>query len=542
MDRLRISNLRCLKDTGMINLKPISLLVGANSSGKSSFLRTFPLLRQSAETKTLSGLLLNEGDVNFGFFDEALHKNADPAELRIEFGVEIKSILYHGVRFNSFIDGSLALNCELSYAKRSKDQHYPYFKSVRLILTDNIPNDRIEITGNEDGKITVFKVNGYDALADASHLKIRVGRGIIPTLIRVVDDDLDDGSLVSGEEIWESTSFNKKLISLTYNLFHGKTSAETRLATLRTVTIGTSVRMLASMKSIGSSFWKKSVSLWNEESPEFLSLRDLLLAKSVNTLLNAVSIHVTELARSVNYFAPVRANVERDYLSRDVAVGNVDPAGINVAMVLAALSTAELKNFQSWMQKHFGFDIYPRSVADGARIALRMSEENSGNTFNLADMGFGFSQMLPFLVQIWLLVIREPSRNRNLVPWHRRALQRSFIVAIEQPELHLHPALQAKLADLFVATAKLGMDKGVPVRFFLETHSPVIIERIGALIENKNIDSDHVQVLLFEKNRELIDCYASSVRSVKFDENGVLQDWPYGFLSAPSLPFPPAVG
>ena len=47
MDAIRIENLRCLADTGLIDIKPITLLVGANSSGKSTFLRAFPLLRQS---------------------------------------------------------------------------------------------------------------------------------------------------------------------------------------------------------------------------------------------------------------------------------------------------------------------------------------------------------------------------------------------------------------------------------------------------------------------------------------------------------------
>jgi len=47
MDAIRIENLRSLTDTGFVELKPLILLVGQNSSGKSSFLRFFPLLRQS---------------------------------------------------------------------------------------------------------------------------------------------------------------------------------------------------------------------------------------------------------------------------------------------------------------------------------------------------------------------------------------------------------------------------------------------------------------------------------------------------------------
>lgn len=47
MNAICIENLRCLTDAGLLEIKPITLLVGTNSSGKSTLLRTFPLLRQS---------------------------------------------------------------------------------------------------------------------------------------------------------------------------------------------------------------------------------------------------------------------------------------------------------------------------------------------------------------------------------------------------------------------------------------------------------------------------------------------------------------
>jgi predicted ATPase len=46
MDSIRIQNLRCLSDTGFIQIKPITVLLGQNSSGKSTFLRVLPLLKQ----------------------------------------------------------------------------------------------------------------------------------------------------------------------------------------------------------------------------------------------------------------------------------------------------------------------------------------------------------------------------------------------------------------------------------------------------------------------------------------------------------------
>ena len=48
MDSIRFKNYRCFSDTGNLEIKPLNFLVGANSSGKSSVLKFFPLLKQSA--------------------------------------------------------------------------------------------------------------------------------------------------------------------------------------------------------------------------------------------------------------------------------------------------------------------------------------------------------------------------------------------------------------------------------------------------------------------------------------------------------------
>src|SRR5215813_10678011 len=72
LEAFGVKNLRCLTDTGLIALKPITVLVGRNSSGKSTFLRAFPLLRQSVETARNSPILwYHERYVDFGSLKDA---------------------------------------------------------------------------------------------------------------------------------------------------------------------------------------------------------------------------------------------------------------------------------------------------------------------------------------------------------------------------------------------------------------------------------------------------------------------------------------
>lgn len=88
---------------------------------------------------------------------------------------------------------------------------------------------------------------------------------------------------------------------------------------------------------------------------------------------------------------------------------------------------------------------------DSAKIHFYRS--STPNAIAPSNMGIGFSQMMPLVASAF------GSENR--------------LIAIEQPELHVHPALQTELADLFVQSAK---ERGN--RFLLETHSEHLILRL----------------------------------------------------------------
>jgi len=80
---------------------------------------------------------------------------------------------------------------------------------------------------------------------------------------------------------------------------------------------------------------------------------------------------------------------------------------------------------------------------------LNLVDMRSNTIVSHRDVGIGVSQVLPVLVTSYA------SQNQ--------------IVAIEQPEIHLHPALQADLGDVFIQSA-LGVGKN---RFLIETHSEI---------------------------------------------------------------------
>jgi hypothetical protein len=119
---------------------------------------------------------------------------------------------------------------------------------------------------------------------------------------------------------------------------------------------------------------------------------------------------------------------------------------------------------------------------------------------NIADVGFGVSQVLPIVVA---LIAAEPGQ----------------LVYIEQPELHLHPRAQVQMAHLLAAAAKRG------VRVIAETHSSLILLTVQTLVAEGAISPEEVSLNWFERDAK----GATQITLAEVDENGAYGPWPEDF-------------
>ena len=96
-------------------------------------------------------------------------------------------------------------------------------------------------------------------------------------------------------------------------------------------------------------------------------------------------------------------------------------------------------------------------------------------------------------------------------------------ILIEQPELHLHPAHQRKLADFFVAMSNNG------IQLILETHSEYLITRLRLLVAQETLLPEKLKII-FSETKTRKGAKMLSFREAKTDKYGKLDYWPKGFF------------
>jgi AAA ATPase-like protein/uncharacterized protein DUF3696 len=180
-------------------------------------------------------------------------------------------------------------------------------------------------------------------------------------------------------------------------------------------------------------------------------------------------------------------------------IGEDDPISISV-YVNDSIGPEELDMIQHRMS----------AIPIKSRVAIR--EEKTGIELMPQDVGVGISQTLPVI--IGALHVKEG------------------LLAIEQPELHIHPALQVAIGDLFISCIQKSQ-----VCFLLETHSEHLMLRFLRRIRETDEDDlppgkdplnpDQLAVYYVEQSEAGV-----SLFSIRVSKDGEFIDyWPKGFFS-----------
>lgn len=199
--------------------------------------------------------------------------------------------------------------------------------------------------------------------------------------------------------------------------------------------------------------------------------------------------------------APVRSQPRRTY---NPIRQFRDTEGEYVPSYLASLSRLYSDEWSALKKKLEAFgktaglfdeisiDSLGQGAGDPFQVRIRkFGKELKGRDRNLIDVGYGVSQALPLLTELF-----RPDAPR--------------VFLLQQPEVHLHPIAQAALGSLFCSIAS---DR----QLIVETHSDYIVDRVAMDVRDKKtgLKPEDVSILFFERGE-----LDARIHSLRLDDMG----------------------
>jgi hypothetical protein len=497
-DQIKIENFKVFKNENAIRVAPITLIYGQNSSGKSSIIQTLLLLNQTIknpDARQKFELSPKGENIDLGVPGSFLHKGNIKKPFQITFQ---DKACFAG---NMFFSRS---------GRNSTEKESALLESLRTQFQDS------QIT------LSYFKDESSDSLAPVKLRKFsyvffnKVGK--VSAKYSLVSSNERDDNRFKFDSVRSISSFAKIFLSY-YNAKQ-----------LMRRSVGGPQDVNLTVEKLTALLEKLLLGRGEGLLPR-LSIDDVTnLAKDDRDnfgIYFAVMDFITHLNRRfefpihrLEHIGGLRKSPQR-YYPLNSAVTRVGRDGENTATLLYRQNSNELIN--SWLKLlEIPYKITVEPIGDplaGSLLVIKLTDLRSKVQVTPTDVGVGISQVLPIMAQAL-----PPSDQKNSVPNNRpREVRPVLVRCIEQPELHLHPKLQANLADFFIDT----IEKNSQIRWILETHSEALMLRLQRRIRDKTIKPKDISVNYVNPTGG----GASSIVELRLDDDGdFIDEWPNGFF------------
>lgn len=413
---LRIQNFKSLEDTDWLPIRPLTFLVGPNSSGKSSVLQSLLLLKQTVSSKDTTTPLATTGyyTPNLGPYPDFIFEHKAGKLLTISFSFR------------------------------------PLLMPPKSVL------EPLEL--RELNEISVKTVFGYNKAATKIYL--------------------------------QSAEFELSAYRMIFSKLNGREKHKVNF-----LKNGMGGPVLSSMDV------SKFYDIFLSSFPFRRKIKVLYM-----NLVQIFSFEIEHLFRFVYYIGPLREWPERFHPAAGETPEDVGLRGERAIDVIWMVKGREGKRLEGktnqWL-KEFGF-------AEKAKVKRVMEnyyqmivEPFPRLKVNLADIGFGASQVLPIVVEGFYA-------------------DEGSTLLIEQPEIHLHPKAQAALGDLLIDIAKERKT------LIVETHSEHLLSRIRRRIAEGRIKREDVVIYFFTLKEG-----RTHIKPIQLNELGQFEfeEWPEDFFA-----------
>jgi hypothetical protein len=533
---LEIENFKAFGRRIRIPLAPITLIFGENSAGKSSILHALNLLKQTRESREAGALLLprtEKGIVDLGSFQDLLynHDLSRPLIFKIESSVKF-------VPPNLKIFEVKKTGVELTFSRPSLDEEVKLTKlsiyfgnQPQPLITfqpTDVPRDfflrRILPLFGREGRIVRSRLRAIkcvDISDDPSHWqsiynehntrRVEILRSLKEMWNSVSEErsfELHAASL-EGTDLEEEEE-RKKLLSLykdSIQFYSRDFTLSEFIERRRNFAIGTIVGIDGFMPLAQARFGSMTI-------PEDAAFeRKAIGPWDVRDFTNLAARSLEYALDSLFPLGPFRRPPERWYIFTGTSPQDVGYQGDLLPDLLFRRPDL-VSNANEWLRRlGIGYSLKVCSVGEQVKdlfeVRLIDNRRDGGIEVSLSDVGFGISQLLPFVVQ--------------------SLAAEDQIISIEQPEVHIHPKLQAALGDLLAEA--IGPSR--KNQFIIETHSEHLILRILRRIRESQSSEKQPTLrpedvcVLYVSNE---DGGANVTELPILPEGEFAKDWPKGFF------------
>lgn len=479
LQSIHIKNFKAFADSNPLPIKPITLFCGTNSCGKSSLLQSILLWKQSIESRNSDqSILMNGRLIHLGTFINAIHGHDIQKPICFEFKY-------------------VFTQKEIFRARRTRHR-YP----LHMLMRDLIPISEIKNRTGLTYNITYSVELGTTALRDTTDFT----RAVVPKSIRLHSSAITnegerfDGVSIDISHIQDSNEFDMKWENL--NVRHQanelKTSDSVRVKRLEFINFVPTDITLAVV---------------GEEE---------LQHHDVSFLFYRVAELLRSIFGSFSYLGPLREEPSRRYIYEDEIV-EIGVKGENAAYIYMAEGKTILKDHYFYNSESDTFekrdsvtlqesvnlwfsvmgihDFDASSESEIIRLLLNSSKDSSTQV-NIADVGFGVSQIFPIVLEGLRM---NPGQT----------------LLLEQPEIHLHPRMQMQLADYLISLALAGK------KVIIETHSDHIVNRlVRRMAEDKSGELAKMMGVYFVSQGD----NGSKIEEVALSQKEGIVNWPEEFF------------
>ena len=520
-EKIGIQNFRVFKDYTEFELRPLTLLTGPNNSGKSSFTKLLLLLKNG-----LGYLDFKRGKHNLEDFKQVLNWEGKNDEIRIRlaavipfFGMVTISYIYKEGRVSkveiekdkiTLLTYSNEIRGPIDWAPWAGDNSiYEYYSIniehlLKIIMTGDYqiiysylndegfvyewinPNEVPHSFKNFEGEIVnmdnINLLNYRDDHLIEGDNNVLSMYAIKNEISKIHGQNLLFSLFIKGED--KTAEFESILYELQNKSFHNlKLEDSIELDNFDVLNhfiwnipqLFDEARLLflAYVKGAFKKYGKENIHievsplgkiLFQEKWFNFESSKKDS-GESIISQLGNFNPEFSELFSQVDFISANRGN-QRRVLQNE--------SEVEIDKIVADFAEKNNQHLE-FIERSFNLMGIP-----GKLVPLRYENtisvlyiEHEEQRVSLADLGFGFSQLIPVFLKIIM------SKN---------------ILIIEEPEANLHPDLQSKLADILHLAVKEFPKK----TFIIETHSEYLIRKLQYLTAKKELISRSISHLLFQ--------------------------------------------